>query len=329
MKSWFARSMSVFAALVASATFMLTEVQAKRLGSGESVGRQQSGAMQRQATPPSQQQAATAPRQAPAATPQPQRNRWLGPLAGLAAGLGLAALASYLGFGEELASFMLIALLAIVALVVVRMIMARRAAARQPMQPAWAGAAAGSGQPSAAPWPQQAATPAPQNSASSGTSLFSPLSSDQQGVGGSAAGGMAPAGMADAPASTGLRIPANFDISGFVRNAKVQFIRLQAAFDAGNLNDLREFTTPEMFAELQMQIRERGDKPNVTEVVSLEAEFLGVDSSDVEHLASIRFYGVIREDVGANAESFDEIWNLSKPSIGAGGWTLAGIQQNQ
>lgn len=328
MKSWFARSMSVFAALVASATFMLTEVQAKRLGSGESVGRQQSGAMQRQATPPSQQQAATAPRQAPAATPQPQRNRWLGPLAGLAAGLGLAALASYLGFGEELASFMLIALLAIVALVVVRMIMARRAAARQPMQPAWAGAAAGPGQgPSSASWPQ--AAPAPQSGATSGNSLFSPLSADQQGAPGSTSAGVSPSGVSDAPASTGLRIPANFDISGFVRNAKVQFIRLQAAFDAGNLNDLREFTTPEMFAELQMQISERGAKANVTEVVSLEAEFLGVDSSDVDHLASIRFYGVIREDVGANAESFDEIWNLAKPATGSGGWVLAGIQQNQ
>lgn len=325
MKSWFARSMAVFAALIASATFLLTDVQAKRVGGGESVGKQQSGVSQRQATPPSQQQAATAPRQTPAAAPQAQPNRWLGPLAGLAAGLGLAALASHFGFGEELASFMLIALLAIVALVVVRMIMARRAASRQPMQPAWAGAAAGpgAGQPDTPAWQQP--SPAQQPAAASGNSLFSPLASQPPSAAG--VGGATPTGAA--PSSTGLRIPANFDIAGFVRNGKVQFMRLQAAFDAGNLNDLREFTSPEMFAELQMQIRDRGGKPNVTEVVSLEAEFLGVDSSDVEHLASIRFYGVIREEVGANAESFDEIWNLSKPASGSGGWVLAGIQQNQ
>jgi predicted lipid-binding transport protein (Tim44 family) len=46
-------------------------------------------------------------------------------------------------------------------------------------------------------------------------------------------------------------------------------------------------------------------------------------------MASVRFYGVIREGVGANAQPFDEIWNLTKPSVGAGGWVLAGIQQNQ
>ena len=315
MKSWFVRFASMFAAVLAVATLAVTDVQAKRLGGGQSVGKQQSGAMQRQATPPAQQ---AAPRQAaPTAAPQPQRNRWLAPLAGLAAGLGLAALASALGFGEELASFMLIALLVVAALVVVKLVMSRRAAARQPMQPAWSGA--GASAPAGGAWNSPTPSPAP----ASGNSMFSPLApSDPVAVGsGADVGGAA--------ASTGLRVPANFDIGGFVRNAKVQFMRLQASFDAGNLNDLREFTSPEMYAELQMQLRERGDAVNVTEVVSLEAEFLGVDSSDTEHLASVRFYGVIREAVGANAESFDEIWNLSKPVQGSGGWVLAGIQQNQ
>ncbi len=53
------------------------------------------------------------------------------------------------------------------------------------------------------------------------------------------------------------RIPADFDSAGFERNAKVNFIRLQAAIDAADLNDLREFTTPEMFAELQVELAER------------------------------------------------------------------------
>lgn len=319
MRNWFVRLMSVLAVAVAAVTFSVTEAQAKRLGGGQSVGKQQSGAMQRQATPPAQQ-AAPAQRPNPAAAPQSQGSRWMGPLAGLAAGLGLAALASYLGFGEELASFMLIALLVVAALVVVRLVMAKRAAGRQPMQPAWSGAGASGG--NASSWQQSAPAQSGTGAAAGGNSLFSPMSPEQSPVGSAS-------GSEGSSHGTGLRIPANFDIAGFVRNAKVQFVRLQASFDAGNLNDLREFTSPEMFAELQMQIRERGSEPNVTEVVTLEAEFLGVDTGEHEHLASIRFYGVIREGVDANAQSFDEIWNLSKPTVGAGGWILAGIQQNQ
>ena len=130
MKSGWVRIMSFAMALVAAMAFSMADAQAqKRMGGGNSVGKQQSGVSQ---STPAGQQAAQRQSTPPSAAPQaqPQRNKWLAPLAGLAAGIGLAALASHLGFGEELASFMLIALLAVVALVVVRMIMARRAGAQ-------------------------------------------------------------------------------------------------------------------------------------------------------------------------------------------------------
>jgi len=311
----FTRLMGLVAALVAAITLSIGQAEAARVGGGKNSGKQQPNAMQRDSGAPAGQQAAPGAQRPgqPAAAPaaQPQGNRWLAPLAGLAAGIGLAALASHLGFGEELASIMMIVLFAVIALVVIRMIMARRSGAAGQAQPAYAGAAAG-----------QAPAAQPQAPTSAGNTLFSPMS--QPAATPLASG----AGPVDAvPGSTGLRVPANFDIAGFVRNAKVQFIRLQASFDAGNLNDLREFTSPEMFAELRMQIEERNGASNVTEVVSVEAEFLGVDSTDTEHMASVRFYGVIREAVGAPAQSFDEIWNLTKPVQGAGGWLLAGIQQ--
>ncbi|HVL59347.1 MAG TPA: Tim44-like domain-containing protein, partial [Burkholderiaceae bacterium] len=123
------------------------------------------------------------------------------------------------------------------------------------------------------------------------------------------------------------QVPAGFDVEGFLRNAKVYFIRLQAAFDAADLNDLREFTSPQMFAELKMQIDERRGAANVTEVVALDAELLGVHSSEHEHLASVRFTGLIREAAGATAQPFDEAWNFTRPAHGGGGWVLAGIQQ--
>ena len=131
----------------------------------------------------------------------------------------------------------------------------------------------------------------------------------------------------DANAGT-WTMPADFDVAGFVRNAKTYFIRLQAAWDAGNVNDIREFTSPEMFAELRMQLQERGDSANHTDVAQLDAEVLGVETVNDEYLVSVRFTGLIKEEEGADLQSFTEVWNLSKP-VNGGGWVLAGIQQVQ
>ncbi len=303
------RFAQLLAVVMAAGTFFVADAEARRLGGGGSFGRQSGNVTQRQAAPPagqgSQAQPA-APRQAPAAAGQPARSRWFAPLAGLAAGLGLAALASYLGFGEELASLMLVLLLAVAAIVVVRMIMARRAGPRPALQGAYSAAGVGS----------EASVryaPIPERSAAS--------------QGGRGPGVGASAAASDDSQATNWRIPADFDVDGFLRNAKVQFVRLQAAFDASDLNDLRDFTSPEMFAELKMQINERGASANRTDVVQLDAELLGIESAANDHLASVRFHGLIRENESAPAHMFDEVWNLSKPAQGGGGWVLAGIQQ--
>jgi len=124
-----------------------------------------------------------------------------------------------------------------------------------------------------------------------------------------------------------VAVPAGFDTEAFVRNAKVYFVRLQDAWDRGNSNDIREFTTPEMFAEVKLDIDARGTQPNRTDVVQLNADILGVEDRGTESLASVRFHGLIRETEGAAAEPFIEIWNLSKQKYGNEGWLLAGIQQ--
>jgi predicted lipid-binding transport protein (Tim44 family) len=302
--------------LTSVALFGMEVAEAKRLGSGKSVGRQSNTVMQRDATPPASPQQGAMPsqsaqtqaaaRQNPAAAQaaQPARNRWLGPIAGLAAGLGLAALASHLGFGEELASMMLILLMVVAAVVVVRMIMARRAQPR----PAF-----------------QTAGYQPEGVGSEASVRFSPVPSREQAAD-LRAPVVGPAG-GEVAAAAHPGIPAGFDVDGFVRNAKVQFVRLQAAFDAGDVNDLREFTSPEMFAELKMQIAERQGAANRTDVVRLDAELLGIESDAEDHVASVRFWGLVRESEGAAAEPFDEVWNLVKPVSGGSGWVLAGIQQ--
>ena len=121
-----------------------------------------------------------------------------------------------------------------------------------------------------------------------------------------------------------MRLPAGFDAEAFLRGAKTNFIRLQLANDAGQLDEIREFTTDEVFAELS---RERGAAGQQTEVVSLEAELLDVATERDRHWASVRFSGLVRETPGSEAVAFGEVWNLAKPVDGSSGWLLAGIQQ--
>ncbi|WP_414450996.1 TIM44-like domain-containing protein [Burkholderia sp. 22PA0099] len=311
--------------LLMAGTFASLDAEARRMGGGRSMGRQSQMVQQRQATPPAQQpmqQAAPAQRGAqPTPAAQPNRSRWLGPIAGLAAGLGIAALLSHFGLGGAFASMManviIIALLAFIGIWIVRKIMNRN---RKP-EPAYAGAGssmnrggygtgssnANGGQAS----PSYSAQPQPASSSS--------YANEAAGVFGGASAGAAAGAMA-APS-----VPAGFDTEAFVRNAKVYFIRLQAAWDEGNMADIREFTTPEMFAEVKVDLSSRGAGKNQTDVVQLDAELLNAEQNGSQSEASVRFHGLIRESANAGPEPFEEVWNLTKS--GNEGWLLAGIQQ--
>ncbi len=287
------------------------DAEARRIGGGKSFG------MQRQSAPPAKAPTTT-PAQTPSATPgaataaapaaaaASTRSKWMGPIAGLAAGLGLAALASHLGFGEGLANMLMIGLLVMAAIAVVGFILRKRAAAAQGGAGgmAYAGAGAAGSRPQA---PSAFKTPTPDASHSQGGSMI-----------GAALGGQPQAGNA---------IPADFDVAAFVRNAKVNFIRLQAANDAGNLDDIRAFTSPEMFAEIQMDIRERNGATQETRVLDLEASVLEVAEEGPLYVVSTHFTGRVQED-GADPEDINEVWHLTKPRQGSSGWVLAGIQQS-
>ena len=337
------KTMSLLAAVLAlGLTFGVGDADAaKRLGGGKSAGMQREMTVGK--TPgatPAQTPTATTPAQgamaaAPAAAAAQSKRSWMGPLAGIAAGIGLAALASHFGFGEELASMMMIGLLVMVAVAVIGFIMRRRAAARTPAM-ATAGAGAGAGgmfrnAETDAPasrgfdvsMPPSSPAASPVAASATGSSLFgssfgaSPAPASSIGAGLSAAPTQAPV------------IPAGFDVEAFVRNAKVNFIRLQAANDSANLDELREVTTPEMFAELKTDILTRGPAAQQTEVVTLGADVLEVVEEAARYVVSVRFTGQIREDKFAAPEAFDEVWHLTKSRTGSGGWLLSGIQQSQ
>lgn len=338
----------VTAALVATlALGAAMDANAKRIGSSRSIGKQSSTVTQRQQTPPAtpaptQQQAAPAAQPSPAApmpAQQPRRN-WGAMLGGLAAGLGLGYLLSKFGLGAGLASLLSnLILIAIIAFVVMWII--RKLRGSRPQEPAYA-----TGGPSLGgdrePYVPSPAVPAAQPAAPVASSIDTGSTGSTSGLGAGAQtaaqawslGGPAAPTAANAPVAAPAAqqpwgVPADFDTQAFLRNAKVYFIRLQAAWDTANLNDIREFTTPEMFAEIKMDLADRGTAPNKTDVVSVEAELLGIETNPTDYLASVRFAGMIREEANAPAQPFAEVWNLTKPIQGNGGWVLAGIQQLQ
>ncbi|MFS2005224.1 Tim44 domain-containing protein [Duganella sp. CT11-25] len=295
------------ALLAVSAFSMLAEATARPMGGGRSIGRQsQNVSRMPPAAAPQQapRQAAPAPAPAaPAAIPPKPASPWKGILGGALLGLGLGALFSHFGLGGALGgmfgSLIMLALLAGVVYFIVRLI-------RSKSQPAAAAPAAFGGSQNVYSMPQSGgATP----------EIGSRLQPE-------------PVQQAAAPvAHTPWGVPADFDAPSFLRVAKGNFIRLQAAWDKGDVADIREFTTPEVFAELKMQITERGGQADFTDVVSIDAELLGIETSGNEYLASVKFAGMIKPAPDALAEPFNEVWNLSKPVSGATGWMLAGIQQ--
>jgi predicted lipid-binding transport protein (Tim44 family) len=292
------KTLALVAAVLALGMTLAVDAEARRLGGGRAAGMQRQQVMPPSRTAPPATNPGSPAQTAPAAgtaaagtaaAAAPTRS-WMGPIAGLAAGLGIAALASHFGFGEALANVMTVALLAMLALAAIGFVMRKRAA------PAAGLAGAGAG------------------------------ASGSFARGGSLIGSQVAAPLAATAVASG-NIPADFDKAGFERTARDQFMALQAANDARDLERLRDYLTPEMFEVVRAEVAERGEAPQNTEVFNLQAQVLDVADEGSRYVASVRFTGSIREQFGAPIEDLDEVWHLAKPKSGFGGWVIAGIQQ--
>ena len=266
----------------------LPDADAARVGGGRGMG------IQRSVTPPPrtapQQQAA--PAAAPAtAQPAAAGNRWLGPIAGLAAGLGLGWLISQ---GGAMGGVILALLLGVVLFGLLH-IYSRRNAAAQPMK--FAGMSQQPPLPSVPPGTDFGAVQQPPTSTSGAARAFVP------------------------------NVPAGFDTAGFVKQAKINFLRLQEANDRGDLETLRNVCNDAMYTSLQADIASRNVVMQHTGIEGLEAALIEVVTEGDQHLASLSFSGYSRETPSAAPQAFQEIWHLQKPVSGASGWQLAGIQQ--
>ncbi|TMH00194.1 MAG: Tim44 domain-containing protein [Betaproteobacteria bacterium] len=314
------RTSTLLLAAVAALTLGLSDfADARRMGGGRTLGAQRESV-----TPSRPAPAPTAPAGATASQPQPSApaagaakaapspaptppptgaSRWLGPIAGLAAGLGLAALMSHFGLSEGFGSLLLIALGVLAAIFLVRMFLSRRQTAA-PMQ--FAGASSNNAIP-----PSYETQPGP---AWSGAEKPEPLM---------AAEPAAPAfGVARKP------LPPGFDADGFAKEAKRQYIQIQRSYDNADRAALSSVMTAEMNAEIGREIDDRGTH-QPTEIVTLDADVLEVTTENDKYWVSVRFTGLLREDGEPLPKSVDEIWNLTKPVNGSSGWLLAGISQLQ
>ena len=281
------RFLAILTAVVGLSMAAVDAEAASRMGGGRSIGKQRDMTQQAQPKAPAQQQ------QAPA-TPQQQpsgMSRWLGPLAGLALGAGLAALFLNNGMAGILAGLLVIGLIVAAVVFVFRMLRAR--SSPQAVQYAGAGASPGH-----TPMPSQ------------------PLYG----------GGAAPGSVAATTAGA-TRWPAGFDADEFARQAKLNFVSMQDANDRRDLSTMRDFLTPDLYREIEADIQAKGHAPQKTEVVTLNAEVLDVATEGDLYVVSVRFSGLIREEPGAEAQPFSEIWHLEKPVSGRSGWLVSGIQQ--
>jgi predicted lipid-binding transport protein (Tim44 family) len=316
-------SMLVLAAFAATALLQGGHADARRMGGGGNLGAQRSIAPTKPAAPapstPANNAAAqpgtpaapaaipAKPAATPTAAPAPSgMSRWLGPIAGIAAGLGLAALLSHFGLPEGMGSILLIALVIFAGFVLVRMFMARR---QQPNSPLQYAGASGSASTAAA--------------AASSTVPTWRIPSTSELNGGSSA-----PSVPDAPefGVTRKALPQGFDAAAFAREAKRQYIDIQRSYDAADRKALASVMTAEMATEIGRELDGRG-MHHPTEIVTLDADVLDVSTEGDKYWVSVRFTGLVREDGEPLAHSVDEVWNLTKPVKGGSGWLLAGISQ--
>lgn len=237
-------------------------------------------------------------------------------LGGVAAGLGLAWLASSMGLGEGFAQVLLWSGLAMLALILFRTLV-RRGTPTLATPGAFASTEAGGTVPvprgyspknvgndaSARPWETQAVSPA------------------DGSMNGAALGGTTPWG-----------VPDDFDAAGFLKASKANFVSLQDAWDRADIPSLRAMMTDGMLSEIRSQLVERersGAGDNKTDVVMLEARLLGIEELANDYMASVEFSGLIREELSAGPNPFREVWNITRPKSNASGWLVAGVQALQ
>ncbi|MCE4054772.1 Tim44 domain-containing protein [Pseudomonas sp. Au-Pse12] len=288
------RFLSIAMALCIGLTMSL-DANAKRFGGGKSAGAAPTH-QTRQAAPatpgaPAAAATAGAAGAAGAAAKAGGASRWLGPLAGIAAGGLLASM--FMGGGFQGMQIFDILIMAVIAFVIFRFIAARRRKQQEQFAPA-----------GHAPMQREAFEP-------------------QQPAGGSIFGGSA------APAARPvINAPAWFNEERFIEAARSHFQSLQQHWDANEMDKIAEFVTPQMLQFLKQERADLGDGFQSTYIDNLQVQLEGVDDRADKTIATLTFSGVSKTSRFDQGEVFSESWNMERAQGDNQPWLVAGIRQN-
>ncbi|MFJ4193790.1 Tim44 domain-containing protein [Pseudomonas sp. NPDC089534] len=289
------RFLSIAMALCIGLTMSLDVNAAKRFGGGKSSGAAPTHQTSQMApsSPGMGGAAATAGAAgaAGAAAKAGGASRWLGPLAGIAAGGLLASM--FMGDGFQGMQFFDILIMALIAFVIFRFIAARRRKQQEQFAPA-----------GHAPMQREAFEQKP---AAMG-SIF----------GGSAAPAARPV----------INAPAWFNEQRFLEAARSHFQALQQHWDANEMDKIAEFVTPQMLEFLKRERADLGDGFQSTFIDNLQVQLEGVDDRADKTIATLTFSGVSKTSRFDQGEAFNESWNMERPQGENQPWLVAGIRQN-
>lgn len=122
--------------------------------------------------------------------------------------------------------------------------------------------------------------------------------------------------------------PEGFDEEEFLSGAKTAYVRLQAAWDRRDLDDIKNFATSEVLEEIRAQAMQ-DPASGKTEIMLLNADLVEVKTVAGREVASVLFDVMLRETAEeVSAKNVKEIWHFSR-ELGnkASFWVLEGIQQ--
>ncbi|MHC8323172.1 Tim44 domain-containing protein [Pseudomonas sp. GB2N2] len=287
------RFLSIAMALCIGLTMSL-DANAKRFGGGKSAGAaptHQTSQMAPSSAAGGAAATAGAAGAAGAAAKAGGASRWLGPLAGIAAGGLLASM--FMGGGFQGMQIFDILIMAVIAFLVFRFIAARRRKQQEHLSPA-------------------------------GAPMQREVFEQKPAAMGSIFGGSA----APVAARPVINAPAWFNEKNFIEAARNHFQSLQQHWDANEMDKIAEFVTPQLLEFLKRERADLGEGFQSTYIDNLNVQLDGVDDRADKTIATLTFSGVSKTSRFDQGEVFSESWNMERPQGENQPWLVAGIRQN-
>jgi len=122
-------------------------------------------------------------------------------------------------------------------------------------------------------------------------------------------------------------LPPGFDAEDFLKGAKAIYTRLQASWDKRDIEDIRQFVSPEVLAEINQQIQE-DPQPGKTELLLINPSILEVREVGNQTIVSALYDVMMRENGTEMTKQVRELWHFSRDTQKPEAfWMLEGIQQ--